>query len=108
MVLYTQKSLEELRKKVNLHEIISPHIELKKEEDFYFGKCPFHQNNEETFKVIPKSNMYYCQECNAKGDTISFLMIYQKMSFQQAVEFLFLVYEVQSEEILSNKNLENK
>lgn len=108
MVLYTEKSLEELRQRVNLYEIVSPYVELIKDRDFYFGKCPFHQNDKETFEVIPRSNMYYCHECHAEGDAISFLMIYLRMSFQEAVELLSKIYDVELEEIFKNKNMENK
>lgn len=108
MVLYTEKSLEELRQRVNLYEIVSPYVELIRDRDFYMGKCPFHKDEGENFEVIPRSNMYYCHECYAEGDAISFLMIYHRMSFQETVELLSKKYGVELEEIFINKNLENK
>jgi DNA primase len=99
MVLYTRESLEKLRRKVDLIEVISEHIELFPQGKHFIGECPFDSDYEKNLEVDPKKNEYYCHKCLAHGDALQFLMTNNQMSFQTAVEMLSDKYDVELEKI---------
>lgn len=88
MPLYTKESLETLRHKIDLVEVISSHMQLKKAGASYKGLCPFHEEKTPSFIVQKGDSHYHCFGCNAHGDAIAFLMGHMKMGFLEAVEHL--------------------
>lgn len=106
MVLYTEESLEKLRSKVDLVEVISAHVELKRSGSTYKALCPFHEEKTPSFQIQVGNNHYHCFGCGAHGDAIAFLMNYLTMSFVEAVEMLsekFGVYLEKSEDTKGSK-----
>jgi DNA primase len=88
MKTYTKESLELLRSRIDLIEVLSPYVSFSKSGSYFKACCPFHEEKTPSF-VIQRGDMHYhCYGCSAHGDAISFLMNYQKMSFSDAVEFL--------------------
>ena len=86
MKRYTKESLENLRKKVYLPDIVEDVLEHEKQHVYPTYNCPFHEDSD--YNLIINENKYYCFECGASGDAIEFLMTYDLMSFEKAVEFL--------------------
>lgn len=94
MGLLTPECLQQLRDKVDLIELISSYIPMKKMGVYYKACCPFHQEKTPSFVVQPGSSHYHCFGCQAHGDAIAFLMQYQQLSFQEAVECLAEKFQV--------------
>lgn len=88
MKTYTKESLELLRSRIDLIEVLSPYVNFSKSGAYYKACCPFHEEKTPSFVVQRSDTHYHCFGCSAHGDAISFLMNYQKMSFTEAVEFL--------------------
>ncbi len=88
MALYTQESLDNLRSKVNLVEVIHSHVPLKRSGATHKALCPFHEEKTPSFQVQAGDDHYHCFGCSAHGDAIAFLMNHLKMSFVEAVESL--------------------
>lgn len=88
MALYTTESLDTLRGKVDLVEVLSSHLQLKRSGATYKGLCPFHEEKSPSFMVQAGDSHYHCFGCGAHGDAIGFLMNHVKMSFVDAVESL--------------------
>nr|NGX60028.1 DNA primase [Chlamydiota bacterium] len=88
MALYTEESLDTLRSKINLVEIMSAHIQLKRAGASYKALCPFHEEKTPSFVLQAGDDHYHCFGCGAHGDAIAFLMNHLKMSFVEAVESL--------------------
>lgn len=84
----TSECLESLKQKVNLVELLSSYMEVKRAGAYYRALCPFHEERTPSFVIQPGSSHYHCFGCQAHGDAISFLMNYQQLNFQEAVEFL--------------------
>ncbi|PIS00182.1 MAG: DNA primase [Chlamydiae bacterium CG10_big_fil_rev_8_21_14_0_10_35_9] len=101
MPAFTKESLETLRQKINLVDLISSHITLKKQGGFYRARCPFHEEKTPSFVIQSNDSHYHCFGCQAHGDAIQFLMNYLKMSFVEAVEHLAERFHVSLEQ--SNK-----
>jgi DNA primase len=102
---FSNNSLEELRQRINLSEVLASHVNLKSQGAFYKGLCPFHEEKTPSFVVHKGENHYHCYGCGAHGDAISFLMNYLKMSFLDAVEYLAEHFQVHLEKSTENRTL---
>ena len=99
MGVYAKKSLELLREKIDLVEVISSHVNLKSAGSAYKGICPFHDEKTPSFTIQKGASHYHCFGCGAHGDAIAFLMEYMKMTFAEAVETLAEKFQVPLEEV---------
>jgi DNA primase len=88
MALFTQESLTNLRQRIDLVEVIEPHVDLKRAGAVFKGLCPFHDEKTSSFTVSKGDNHYHCFGCGAHGDAIEFLMEFLKLGFYEAVEQL--------------------
>lgn len=88
MKIFKKESLESLRQKVDLVDLLSSHLRLIRAGASYKALCPFHEEKTPSFIVQSGDTHYHCFGCSAHGDAISFLMNYQKLTFQEAVESL--------------------
>jgi len=71
----SKKTIEEVRQKVNILEIISPHVRgLKKSGRNWLALCPFHQEKTPSFSINQEKGFYHCFGCGEGGDVFSFLM----------------------------------
>jgi len=88
MPLYTKESLELLRQRVDLAEVIGAQVSLKRSGSTYKALCPFHDEKTPSFVVHKGDTHYHCFGCGAHGDAIAFLMNYQRLGFVEAIEAL--------------------
>lgn len=52
----------------------------------YFGRCPLHIDNTPSFSITPSKNSCYCFSCGRSGGIIGYLINFEKLSFEKAVE----------------------
>ncbi len=88
MALFTRDSLERLRSRVDLVDVISSHVELKRAGAAYKGLCPFHDEKTPSFVIQKGEHHYHCFGCGVHGDAIQFLIAYLNVNFHEAVETL--------------------
>lgn len=94
MALISKNSLDILKDKVDLVEIISSYVKMTRSGSHYKGLCPFHSEKSPSFSISLGDKHYHCFGCGAHGDAISFLMEYSKLSFKEALSFLAERYQV--------------
>lgn len=82
---FTDDFIEEVRAKNNIVDVISGYVRLTRKGSSYMGLCPFHGEKTPSFSVHPGRQMYHCFGCGASGDVFSFLMEYDRNTFQEAV-----------------------
>src|SRR4030042_4204953 len=80
--------LEEIRRRANIVEIISPHVALRKAGRRLTGLCPFHKERTPSFTVDPESGLWHCFGCKAGGDLFRFVEMIEKVTFPEAAEML--------------------
>lgn len=102
MPLFTKDSLETLRQRIDLVDVLSSHLDLKKSGASYKALCPFHDEKSPSFMVQKGDSHYHCFGCGAHGDAISFLMTHLKMGFSDSVEHLAQRYQVHLETMESS------
>lgn len=99
MGTFSRESLELLRSRIDLVEVLSPYLKLQRTGAAYKGLCPFHDEKTPSFVIQKGDSHYHCFGCGAHGDAIQFLMTHLKMSFLEAVENLAERFHVQLEEV---------
>jgi len=87
-------TIEELKSRLDIVEIIGECIELKPNGKEYKGLCPFHQEKSPSFSVNPEKKTYHCFGCGVGGDAINFLQELGKRSFQDVIAELGQRYGV--------------
>ena len=85
---YPEEVIEEVRSRNDIVDLISSYVNLKRKGTGYFGLCPFHNEKTGSFHVLPSKQIFYCFGCGAGGNAITFIMQYENLSFQEAVQFL--------------------
>lgn len=84
--MISKHSVETLKQHIDILDVISPYVELRKSGSNYIACCPFHNEKTPSFVVSPTKGFYHCYGCGVGGDAIKFLMEYEKLSFVESVE----------------------
>ena len=81
-----ERFIQELQERVDLEEVISSHITLRRRGKTLVGLCPFHNEKTPSFTVYPDTNSFYCFGCGAGGDVISFIRRIDNLDYVEAVK----------------------
>lgn len=92
--MFSKESLETLRQRVDLSELIGAYVPLKRFGTVFKACCPFHEEKTPSFGVARGDHHYHCFGCGAHGDAIAFLMQFLRIGFREAVEMLAQRYQV--------------
>ncbi len=79
---------QDLLNRVDIVEVVSRYVQLKKAGANYQGLCPFHNEKTPSFSVSPAKQFYHCFGCGAHGNAIGFLMAYGGMGYVDSVKDL--------------------
>lgn len=80
--------IDDLLARADIVDVIDSYVPLRKAGKDYQACCPFHQEKTPSFTVSRDKQFYYCFGCGASGNTLSFLMDYNRLEFVEAVEEL--------------------
>ncbi len=80
--------LQTLREKNDIADVIGSYIKLERRGYNYWACCPFHHEKTPSFSVNAADKYYHCFGCGVSGDVIRFVMEYENIDFNQAVEIL--------------------
>jgi DNA primase len=89
-----QAAKEEIKRTVDIVELIGQFVQLKRSGQSYMGLCPFHSEKAPSFTVSPSKQMFHCFGCKKGGDLFAFWMEYHRVSFPQALKDLAEKYHV--------------
>ncbi|HHB95342.1 MAG TPA: DNA primase [Campylobacterales bacterium] len=79
-------SEEELKNSIDIVDIISNYIEIKKAGANFKANCPFHGEKTASFVISPAKQIYHCFGCGVGGDAIQFVKEYEKLNYPEALE----------------------
>jgi DNA primase len=92
--MITKDSIENLKNHIEIVDVISQFLELKKSGANFKACCPFHGEDTPSFVVSPSKQIFHCFGCGVGGDSIKFIMDYEKLSYPEAIEKLASIYNV--------------
>ncbi|MDR1734298.1 MAG: DNA primase [Oscillospiraceae bacterium] len=75
-----------LKERVDIRDVISTEVELKRGGRTWVGLCPFHNERSPSFHVW--EDHFYCFGCQAGGDAISYIMKKENLGYVDAIEEL--------------------
>lgn len=81
-------SILALKNELNIVQIISQYLTLKKMGRNFGALCPFHDEKTPSFMVSPTRNAFHCFGCGKHGDAITFVMEFLGLNFIAAIERL--------------------
>jgi DNA primase len=79
---------QDLLNRVDIVDVVSRYVRLKKGGANFTGLCPFHNEKSPSFSVSPAKQFYHCFGCGAHGNAIGFLMSYAGLGYVEAVKEL--------------------
>jgi len=85
---FSDEFIEEVKARNDILDVVGSYVPLKKKGNNYWGLCPFHNEKTPSFSVYPPKQMYHCFGCGESGNSISFVMKYENVTFPEAVKIL--------------------
>lgn len=79
-------TINEIREKVDIVDVVSSYVDLTARGKNYFGVCPFHDDNNPSMCVSKEKQIYTCFSCHETGNVFKFIMEYEHISFPEAVK----------------------
>jgi len=84
----SDNNIDMVLKAVNIVDVISAYIPLKKAGSNFKARCPFHDERTASFNVSETKQIFKCFGCQKAGNAIGFIMEYEKLPFHEALKKL--------------------
>jgi len=94
----TNNNAELIKSKVDIVDVVSSYLEIKKSGSNYKGLCPFHNEKGASFMVNQNLQIYKCFGCGEAGDVINFIEKIEGTDFKGAIKILGDKYGIQISE----------
>jgi DNA primase len=91
----SEDKISEIRNTVDIVDIISDSVLLKKSGRNYIGLCPFHSEKTPSFTVSPEKQIFHCFGCGEGGNVFTYLMKQHGFTFPEAAKTLASRYGVE-------------
>ncbi len=85
---------QQVKDAAQILDVIGECISLKKSGVNYKGLCPFHGEKTPSFMVNPERQTFHCFGCGEGGDVFTFMMMYHRMTFPEALKELAGRYHI--------------
>ncbi len=96
--------IDEIKARLDIVDVISQSVNLRRSGKNYVGFCPFHANTRTpAFYVFPASGTWHCFGCHEGGDIFSFTMKKESMDFKETLQRLAQQFRITVLEILHEK-----
>src|SRR5947208_1681015 len=105
-----RSAIDEILAKIDIVDLISDHVPLKRSGNNYLGLCPFHQEKTPSFNVNSEKQIFRCFGCNVGGNIFEFYKTFHGLTFKEALKELAqragvaLVYQSQPSEETTKKD----
>lgn len=80
--------VEQIKQKVDIVDLVSTYLTVKKAGTNYRALCPFHNEKTPSLMISPEKQIFKCFGCNEAGDIFSFVMKMENLEFREALEML--------------------
>lgn len=87
-MVVSEELINEIRRSVNIVDVVSDYIPVEQKGRNYFVLCPFHDDHNPSMSISPDKQIYTCFVCGAHGNVFNFVMDYEHVSFIDAVKMI--------------------
>jgi DNA primase len=94
----TQTTIQQILSRIDILDVVGSFVKLKRRGANYLGNCPFHNERTPSFTVSPSKEIFKCFGCGKSGNTISFVMEHEKLSYVESLRWLAARYNIEVEE----------
>src|ERR1051325_7595805 len=105
--MISKPTIARIIESARIEEVVGDFLTLKKRGVNYIARCPFHNEKTPSFNVNPIRNIYKCFGCGKGGDSVSFVMEHEKLTYPEALRYLAKKYNIEIEEIY-DRNIEEE
>ncbi|WP_033159767.1 DNA primase [Mycoplasmoides alvi] len=77
--------VNELKKKIDIVQVIGQYLNLQKKGNNFWAICPFHSDTRPSLSISPFKKLFNCFSCNTKGDVFNFIQLYKNISYDKAL-----------------------
>ena len=81
-----EELVSKIKDQLDIVEVVSEQVILKKSGNHYWGLCPFHKEKTPSFSVNPQLGIYKCFGCGEGGDALAFVMKTQNKDFMDVIK----------------------
>jgi DNA primase len=86
--MYSEDVIRRVRDSINVYDLISGYVALKKTGKNWLGLCPFHSEKTPSFNVNTEKQIFHCFGCGVGGDVFKFVELQEGLNFPEAVKTL--------------------
>ncbi|MGI9542123.1 MAG: DNA primase [Cyclobacteriaceae bacterium] len=94
----SQKTIAEIHQLIDIEEVVSDFVSLKRKGQNMWACCPFHDEKTPSFSVSPTKGIYKCFGCGKAGDAIEFVKEIEGLDYLEAMKYLAGKYGIEIEE----------
>ena len=80
--------LQDIKDRLNIADVISGYIQIKKAGTNFRALCPFHNEKSPSLQISPQKQIWHCFGCGEGGDVFGFVMRYENIEFRDAIKIL--------------------
>lgn len=77
--------VQQIKERLDIVDVVSEQVVLKKKGNNYWGLCPFHKDKNPSFCVTPHLGIYKCFSCGEAGDALKFIMKTRNVDFKDLI-----------------------
>lgn len=93
-----RQTIEKIKEAANIVDVVSEFVTLKKSGASYKGLCPFHNEKTPSFYVSPARGTCHCFGCGKGGNSVTFIMEHEQMTYPEALRWLAGKYNIEIHE----------
>ena len=90
MAYIDEATINAIRRKHPIREVVERYVSLTKKGDDYWGLCPFHADTNASMSISTRLDMFQCFSCKKAGNIFNFIAEMENISYGEAINLLAL------------------
>lgn len=100
--MISKDQIEKIQNTADIVDIIGERIDVKRAGSNFKARCPFHDEKTPSFMISSSKQIFKCFGCGASGDSIKFVMMYDNLSYPDAIRHIASKYGIEIVETYSS------